>query len=61
MSDRFWLWTATAAFAAVILGSLVYAVTVARECERQGGTMVRSFSAWGWSCVPAQPPGPAPR
>lgn len=51
MSDRFWLWTTAAAFAAVILGSLVYAVAVTRDCERQGGTMVRSFSVWGWSCV----------
>ncbi|NKE65498.1 hypothetical protein RAMLITH_06655 [Ramlibacter sp. RBP-2] len=60
MSDRFWLWTATAVFTAVILGALAHAVAVARDCERQGGTMVRSFSAWGWSCVrtpaPAQPP-----
>lgn len=51
MSDRFWLWTATAAFTAVILGALAYAVTVTRDCERQGGTMVRSFAASGWSCV----------
>lgn len=61
MSDRFWLWTAAAAFAVVILGSLVYAVVVTRECERQGGTMVRSFSAWGWSCVRAPAPGQASR
>jgi len=61
MSDRFWLWTAAAAFAMVILGALLYAVVVTRDCERQGGMMVRSFSAWGWSCVPAPPPGPAAR
>lgn len=60
MSDRFWLWTAAAAFAAVILGALVYAVAVTRDCERRGGTMVRSFSAWGWSCVqlPVRPDAP---
>lgn len=51
MSDRFWLWTAAAVFTAVILGALAYAVTVTRECERQGGTVVRSFAASGWSCV----------
>ena len=61
MSDRFWLWTATAAFAAVILGAVVYAVAVARDCERQGGTMVRSFSASGWSCVPVPASADAPR
>lgn len=61
MSDRFWLWTATAVFAAVILGSVVHAVAVARDCERQGGTMVRSFSAWGWSCVQSTAPADSPR
>lgn len=61
MSDRFWLWTATAAFAAVILGAVVYAVAVARDCERQGGTMVRSFSASGWSCVQVPARADAPR
>lgn len=61
MSDRFWLWTATAAFAAVILGAVVYAVAVARDCERQGGTMVRSFSASGWSCVQVPASADAPR
>lgn len=61
MSDRFWLWTATAVFAAVILGSLVYALALTRDCERQGGTMVRSFSALGWSCVQAPAGGAAPR
>lgn len=61
MSDRFWLWTATAAFAAVMLGALVYAVAVKRDCERQGGTMMRSFSASGWSCVQVSGRGDAPR
>jgi hypothetical protein len=60
MGDRFWLWAATAAFAAAILGSLVYAVAVTRDCERRGGSMVRSFSAWGWSCVQVPAPADAP-
>lgn len=61
MSDRFWLWTATAVFAAVILGSLVHALALTRDCERQGGTMVRSFSVWGWSCVQLPAPAAAAR
>jgi hypothetical protein len=60
MGDRFWLWVAGAAFAAAILVALVYALAVTRECERDGGVMVRSFSPSGWSCVagPQQPPAP---
>ena len=61
MSDRFWLWTATAVFTAVILGALAYAVAVTRECEREGGTMVRSFAASGWSCVQAATRVESPR
>lgn len=51
MGEKFWLWTAAAVFAAVILGTLVYTVAITRDCERQGGTVVKSFSASGWSCV----------
>jgi hypothetical protein len=51
MGERFWLWAAGAAFAAAILVAFVYALALVRECERDGGTMVRSFSASGWSCV----------
>ncbi len=61
MSDRFWLWMAAAAFAAVILGALVYAVAATRDCDRRGGTMARSFSAWGWSCVQLPERADAPR
>jgi hypothetical protein len=51
MRERFWLWVAGAAFAAAILVALGYALTLARDCERAGGVMVRSFSMSGWSCV----------
>ena len=36
---------------AVMLLALLYALSITRDCERQGGVMVRSFSASGWSCV----------
>jgi hypothetical protein len=51
MSEKFWLWTTAAVFAAVILGVLLYAVSITRSCEAQGGTMVRTLTASGWSCV----------
>lgn len=60
MSEKFWLWVTGIAFAAVIAGALLYALARVRECEQQGGTMVRSFALSGWSCVqfPLRP-GPA--
>ncbi|HWI83009.1 hypothetical protein [Ramlibacter sp.] len=57
MSERFWLWAAAGGFAAVILAVAAYAMVVSRQCERQGGVMVRSFAASGWTCV--QPLAPA--
>jgi len=51
MSDKFWLWLAAVVFGAVMLLALLYALAITRDCERQGGVMVRSFSASGWSCV----------
>lgn len=51
MGEKFWLWVAAAAFAGVILVAFFYALGRVRECEREGGVMVRSFSLSGWSCV----------
>jgi hypothetical protein len=61
MGERFWLWAAGAAFALLMLIALVYALGRVRECEQQGGTMVRSFSASGWSCVTGPQQADAPR
>jgi hypothetical protein len=51
MSEKFWLWATAVAFAALILGVLVYTVVVTRDCERRGGAMVRTLTVSGWSCV----------
>lgn len=61
MGEKFWLWAAGAAFAGVMIAAFVYALVMVRDCERQGGVMVRSFSASGWSCVTGPQAAPAPR
>lgn len=60
MSEKFWMWLAASAFGVVMLVALVYALLITSECERQGGVMVRSMAASGWSCVqiPMRPDAP---
>ncbi len=59
MSEKFWLWAAAAGFAAVILVAVLYTLAIARDCEKRGGEMARTFSLTGWSCV--QPLRDSPR
>lgn len=60
MSEKFWLWVAGSAFGVVILAALIYALLITWDCEDQGGVMVRSMAASGWSCVqtPMRPDAP---
>lgn len=51
MSEKFWLWASAIAFAALIVGVLVYARSITIACEERGGTMVRTLTVSGWSCV----------
>ena len=51
MSEKFWLWATAVAFAALILGVMAYAIAITRDCEQAGGTMVRTLTTSGWSCV----------
>jgi hypothetical protein len=51
MSDKFWLWATAIAFAALMAGVLWYARSISIACEERGGTMVRTLTLSGWSCV----------
>ncbi len=61
MSVKFWLWATAFAFAALILGVLLYARSITVDCEAHGGTMVRTLTLAGWSCVQLPLQRDAPR
>lgn len=61
MSDKFWLWATAIAFAALMLGVMFYARARTADCEARGGTMVRTLTLSGWSCVQVPVRAEAPR
>jgi hypothetical protein len=61
MSVKFWLWATAIAFAALIVGVGFHARTTAAECEAHGGTMTRTQTLSGWSCVQFPPTRSATR